>query len=108
MTRETLQNGEKVTAFITLKNTGGYDAKETVQLYMRTPVASMMRPIRELKAFRKVSLSSGETVRVSFQLGQDDMGYYDRKGNYIVEKGKREIFIGGDCFARNKTEITIM
>lgn len=108
VTRETLQNGEKITAFITLKNTGGYDAKETVQLYMRTPVASMMRPIRELKSFRKVSLKSGETVRVSFELGYGDMGYYDAKGNYIVEKGKREIFIGGDCFAGNKTEIIIM
>ena len=108
VTKETLQNGETVTVSVTLKNTGGFDAKETVQLYLRTPVAGMMRPIRELKAFRKVPVKRGEAVRVSFAIGWDDLGYYDAKGHYTVEKGKRELYIGGDCFAEEKKEITII
>ena len=108
VSKEALQNGEIITVSVTLKNTGDFDAKETAQLYLRTPVAGMMRPIRELKAFKKVFVKRGEEVKVSFAVGWDDLGYYDAKGNYIVEKGVRELFIGADCFAENKQEITIM
>ena len=105
---EELKNGQKVTVFITLKNVGEFDGKETVQLYMQTPVASRMRPLRELKAYQKVFLKHGEETGISFALGMDEMGYYDEKGNYVVEKGVRRIFVGDSCYADKKIEIEIV
>ena len=105
---EDLLGGKSVLASVDIKNTGDYDAKETVQLYIHDPVAKMMRPLKELKAFRKSEIKKGEKKTVCFELGYEDFGYYLSNGEYIVEKGKIEIFIGKDCLTQNKTVINII
>ena len=103
-----LKSGGCVTVSVSVKNVGSVSAKETVQLYIRDVCASIMRPIRELKGFKKVEIASGKTVKVSFNIGYDDLGFYDESGNYVVETGKIELFIGKDCLTENKTEIEII
>lgn len=100
-------NGKKIKVSVSLENIGDFDAKETVQLYLRTPVAKWMRPIRELKGYQKVFLNKGEKAEIVFELGADELGYYTPQGEFIVEKGIREIFVGENCLIENKKEITI-
>ena len=99
--------GEKFNFTVNVKNTGETEGKETVQLYIRDLRASYMRPLRELKAFEKISLSAGEEKTVSFDIGYDDLGYYTPYGEYIVEAGRFEIYIGENCLTKNKLDIVL-
>lgn len=105
---EKLQAGECFEVSLSLSNVGNFDGAETVQLYIHDPVASMMRPLRELKAFEKVSLKQGESTMVSFKLGMKDLGYYLADGTYTVEKGKIEIYIGENCLTDRKLVVEIV
>ncbi len=103
-----LNNGKTVSVSVDVKNTGDYDAKETVQLYIRDPFAQMMRPLRELKAYSKTEIKKGETKTVTFELGYKDLGYYLEDGEYTIEKGVIEIYVGKDCLTENNTSIRII
>lgn len=102
-----LENGKKFKITITVKNTGRYDGKETVQLYINDKIASIMRPLRELKAFEKPFIKSGDTAQIDFELGYQDIGFYNENGDYIVESGEIDVFIGANCLTKNKTTISI-
>ncbi|MCF8225303.1 MAG: glycoside hydrolase family 3 C-terminal domain-containing protein [Bacteroidales bacterium] len=81
-----------VTADIT--NTGKLEGKEVVQLYIRDRISSVVRPVKELKGFTKVSLGPGETKEVGFELGFEELKMLDREMNWVVEPGEFEIMIG--------------
>jgi beta-glucosidase len=102
-----LNNGKNFKVSVELKNTGNFEGKEVVQLYIHDKVASMMRPIRELKGFKKILLKQGESQIVDFDLGFSDLGFYTADGEYVVEKGEFEIFIGGNCLTENKILISV-
>lgn len=101
-------DGGKIKASVKVKNTGERQGKETVQLYIRDLVASVMRPVRELKGFEKISLAAGEEKEVSFELSAEKLGFYKGDGTYTVEKGNFEIYIGESSLTKNKTEITLI
>lgn len=103
-----LKNGKKIKVSVAVRNIGEYDAKETVQLYIHDPVATLMRPLRELKAFKKVFISSGQSKTVDFEIGFEDLGYYLSNGEYVVEKGKIKIYIGSDCLTDNAILLNIV
>lgn len=103
-----LKNGKKIKVSVAVRNIGEYDAKETVQLYIHDPVAALMRPLRELKAFKKVFIPSGESKTVDFEIGFEDLGYYLSNGEYVVEKGKIKIYIGSDCLTDNAILLNIV
>ncbi|NMA66552.1 MAG: hypothetical protein GX957_09990 [Clostridiaceae bacterium] len=105
---EEIKNGKKFKINVSVKNTGKCDGKEVIQLYIHDPVALMMRPLKELKAYKKLNILKGETKTVTFDLGYDDLGYYLSNGDYIVEKGEIEVYIGPDCLTENKAVITIV
>jgi beta-glucosidase len=86
----------KIIATISVTNSGKVDGEEVVQLYIRDYAASIVRPVKELKAFEKVSLKAGETKTVSFTLSQRDLSFLDANGNTVVEAGKFGVFIGGN------------
>lgn len=100
-------NGKFFKISVNVKNIGEYDGKETVQLYIRDKVASMMRPMRELKGYKKVMIHKGETANLEFELGYDKLGFYTDTGKYIVEKGEFEIYVGENCLTDNKISIWI-
>ena len=92
---DTIQLGETVTISATLANTGDTAAEEVVQLYTRDLVASITRPVKELKGFRRVRLEAGETTTVAFELHTDDLSFFGRDMQSTVEPGLFHAWIGG-------------
>jgi len=90
---------EDVIVSVEVTNTGELKGKEVVQLYIRDLVASVTRPVRELKGFELVELEKGETKKVSFTLNKETLGFYDNKGNVVLEPGDFEVFVGGSSHA---------
>jgi beta-glucosidase len=91
-----LKAGDSLTASITLTNTGKYTGKETVQLYTRDLVGSVVRPVKELKGFQQVVLKSGESKKISFTVNADMLRFYNDKLEYGYEPGDFKVFIGGN------------
>jgi beta-glucosidase len=75
-------------------NTGGRAGGEVVQMYVRDKVSSATRPIKELKAFRKLFLQPGETASVAFDIAPEQLAFYDIHMKYVVEPGDFEIMVG--------------
>ena len=84
------------TASVTVKNTGDYDGDEIVQLYIHDVVASITRPVKELKGFERIHLRKGESKVVKFEITDELLKFYDRDLNYVLEPGDFEIMIGPD------------
>ena len=108
ITLENLKNGEKFRLSIMVANTGRYGGKEVTQCYIHDLVASMTRPVRELKGFSKIFLKQGESREVVFELGFGELGFYNADGKFCVEPGEFDVFISGDCMADNKVKITVL
>jgi len=92
----TLARGGKLTASVTVKNTGDRAGETVVQLYLQDVVASTIRPLMELKDFRKVMLAPGETRVVEFPIDEDKLKFYDAKLNYVAEPGEFNVRVGFD------------
>ena len=80
---------------VSIKNTGKVQGKEVVQLYIRDLVASITRPVKELKGFELVELNPNQEIKVSFNLTKDELGFYDNDGKFILEPGDFKVFVGG-------------
>ena len=85
----------KVEVMVQVSNTGKVKGKEVVQLYIRDLYASVTRPVKELKGFELVELQPNETKTIQFTLTENDLGFYDDQGEFIIEKGDFEVFVGG-------------
>jgi len=83
-----------VTVTAVVSNTGKREGDEVVQLYVRDPVASVTRPVLELKGFARVGLPAGGSRQVTFQLPVGQLGFYDRDMNYVVEPGSIDVLVG--------------
>jgi beta-glucosidase len=81
---------------VDVTNTGSLEGKEVVQLYIRDVVGSITRPVKELKAFEKISLKAGETKTVKFTLHQNDLSFYNADLNFVAEPGEFHVFVGGN------------
>jgi beta-glucosidase len=88
--------GDSITASVVLTNSGKFDGRETVQLYIRDLVGSVVRPVKELKGFQQVSLKAGESKTISFTITADMLRFYNDKLVYNFEPGEFAIFIGGN------------
>jgi beta-glucosidase len=88
-------NGQKVDVEVTLQNTGDKAGEEVVQLYIRDRVASVTRPVKELKGFEKVMLQAGETKTIQFTLTEKELGFYNNQRKFIVEPGAFDLMVGG-------------
>jgi len=77
-----------------LSNTGGFEGDEVVQLYVRDRVASVTRPVMELKGLKRLSLKPGETRMVEFALFAEQLAFYDEQMRLIVEPGVFEVLVG--------------
>lgn len=104
---EDIKNGESFKVSVKVENVGNFDGKEIVQLYIHDKVAKMMRPLRELKGFSKPLIKKGESAEVEFELGFDKLGYYLENGEYTLEKGEFEVFVGENCLTNNKVLISV-
>jgi len=82
----------KVTAII--KNTGKFAGEEVAQLYIRDEIASIVRPVKELKGFQKFMLQPGESKEVQFILTDAELGFYNADGKFIIEPGAFDVMVG--------------
>ena len=93
ISRTTMSENGNVTVSVNVTNTGDREGKEIVQLYIGDDECSVERPVMELKAFRKVSIKPGETVRVSFPVNADMLKFYGNDG-WTLEKGSFTAYVG--------------
>jgi beta-glucosidase len=100
--------GERVDISITVENTGGVDSDEVVQLYVRDPVASISRPVLELRGFKRIDLAAGARQRVTFSLTPEQLAFWTPRG-WLVEAGRIDFWVGAssaDLRASGSFEIT--
>lgn len=105
---EDIEMGKGFSISVTVKNVGSHAGKEIVECYIRDICASMTRPLRELKGFKKVLIQKGESKEILFTLGKEELGFYNADGKFVLEKGKFEIFVGKDCLTENKLCIEVV
>jgi beta-glucosidase len=96
VSKNNLQGKEALTATVTLTNSGKIAGEEVVQLYIQDPEASISRPVKELKNFKKVMLQPGEKKEVSFNITTSDLMFYNSDLKYDWEPGDFIIYIGTD------------
>ncbi len=102
LSKEKLTENDKLTVNIPVTNNSEADGKEVVQLYIRDLVGSTTRPVKELKAFQKVLIKSGETKQITFEITTEDLKYYTYSNQieqdiiYTWESGEFEIMVGGN------------
>ncbi|MOA38262.1 Periplasmic beta-glucosidase precursor [compost metagenome] len=96
LSKNSFKPGESITASIEVKNTGAFEGKEVVQLYIRDLVGSSTRPVKELKGFDKISLKPGESKTVSFKITEEDLKFYNTDLKFVAEPGDFKIYVGGN------------
>jgi len=94
LSNKTVNPNGKITATVTVTNTGTVTGKETVQLYIRDMVGSIARPVKELKGYQQVTLAPGESKKVSFTISVSDLKFYNSDLKYVYEPGNFKMFIG--------------
>ena len=92
---KTFNINDTVEVSVDVTNSGNYNGKEVVQLYIRDLFGSITRPVRELKGFELVELKKGETKTIQFKLDKSLLGFYNNEGEFIVEAGDFKVFVGG-------------
>ncbi len=92
--KETICSDESTAVYVDVKNTGKYAGTEVVQLYIRDLVSSVTRPVKELKGFKKITLSPGESTTVSLTILPEHLAFTDIDKEYTVEPGDFEIMVG--------------
>ncbi len=96
LSSEKLKQGDKLIVTCNITNVGDYDASEVVQLYVCDRVASLIRPVRELKGFKKVFMKAGETHTVSFQLSSSDLAFWHDAKVKKAEAGEFLVWVSTD------------
>ena len=89
-----MHHSDNLIVSVDITNSGDYDGKEVVQLYIRDLVASVTRPVKELKGFQKVAIAKGATETVTFTLTENDLKFYNERLEFVAEPGTFEIFVG--------------
>jgi beta-glucosidase len=99
LTTDTIKAGQTIGVRVRVTNTGDVAADEIAQLYVQDVAASLVRPVRELKGFRRVRLEPGESQVLEFALSTDDLAYHDNRGEVVLEAGEFRLGVGGDSTA---------
>ena len=98
---------EELKISVQVKNTGSYEGEEVVQLYTRDLVGSVTRPVKELKAFKKIHLKPGEDKTVAFTLSSEDLKFYDADMQFTAEAGQFKVYVGGSSADVMEEEFTL-
>ena len=84
----------RLVASVEVENVGRREGDEVVQLYLHDEVASVTRPVKELRGFERVALRPGESKTVRFAIGPEDVGFFDREMRFVVEPGRFGVSVG--------------
>lgn len=94
LSASTMRPSDTLTVRVDVTNAGARAGDEVVQLYLRDEVASVTRPVKELRDFQRISLRPGETRTLAFTLDGDDLAFYDREMRRVVEPGFFTVYVG--------------
>ncbi|MEQ1799517.1 MAG: fibronectin type III-like domain-contianing protein, partial [Lacibacter sp.] len=94
MSKRKMKANEKIEVSVTITNTGKHDGEEIVQLYLRDKVGSIVRPIKELKDFQKISLKVGEAKTIKFVISKEKLSFYNQQLQWVAEPGDFDVMIG--------------
>lgn len=108
LSANTMKVSDKLQASVEVTNTGNFDGREVVQLYIRDLVGSVTRPIKELKGFKKISLKKGEMQTVTFEITVEDLKFYNSDLQFVAEPGRFQLFIGTNSDTTNKIEFDLV
>lgn len=97
-----------VEASVTVTNTGNVDATEIVQLYIRDLVASVSRPVKELKGFERITLKAGESRKVTFAITPEMLKFYNYDLKYVLEPGDFNIMVGPNSRDLKTAKLTVL
>jgi beta-glucosidase len=97
--RTTLRPGDSLRVDVDVTNTGAVAGDEVVQLYLRDDVASVTRPVKELRGFRRVSLGPGQSSTVRFVLADQDLAFYDAAMRRVIAPGRFTVYAGSSSDA---------
>lgn len=87
-------NPQKTKVSVSIKNASTVAGEEIVQLYIHQKIASVVRPVKELKGFSKIKLNAGESKEVEFYLSDKELGFYNNNGDFVVEAGAFDVMVG--------------
>jgi beta-glucosidase len=96
-----------VTATADITNTGSRKGDDVVQLYIHDRVASILQPVRRLDGFRRVTLLPGQTQTVTFRLGPAGLGFYNNQGQFGVEPGGFDVYVGDSSVGGLHASLTV-
>ena len=105
--KETITADGTIILYVDVKNTGKVVGEEVVQLYIRDLVASVIRPVKELKGFQKIKLKAGETKTVHFTIDKEVLQFYTINRKWEVEPGEFLLFVGGNSSTEMKQKIVV-
>jgi len=95
----------KVTAEV--RNTGSRAAEEVVQIYIRQTGTGVARPVRELKGFRRITLAPGQSQKVEFTLGRDELKFWNIDMNDVVEPAQLSVWVAPDSAQGKPSHVSI-
>ncbi len=108
MSSATMPRDGSVTASVQVTNTGNREGATVIQLYLQDVTASMSRPVKMLRGFKKVTLKPGETQTVSFPIDVDALKFWNQQMKYVAEPGKFNVFIGVDSARVKQSEFELL
>jgi beta-glucosidase len=98
----------KLNVSVDVANTGNFDGKEVVQLYIRDVVGSVTRPLKELKGFQKIALKKGEYQTVTFEISIEDLKFYNSEFLHVAEPGTFQVFVGANSDVVEKVNFELI
>lgn len=108
LSKTELKRNDSLEVSVNLTNTGSFDATEVVQLYVRDISGSLTRPVKELKAFKRVPLKAGESQTVTLSISTDDLAFFGIDNKKVAEPGAFKLWVGGDSNATLETGFSIV
>ncbi|MBE5250879.1 beta-glucosidase BglX [Mixta mediterraneensis] len=96
MSSRTMPRNGTINASVTVTNSGKRDGATVVQMYLNDPVASLSRPVQELRSFKRIMLKAGESQTVTFKIDVDALKFWNQQMQHVAEPGKFNVMIGLD------------
>lgn len=106
--KSAMKRDESLPVRVCVTNTGDRAGQTVVQLYLHDVSASVTRPVKELKGFRKISLVPGESKELTFFITEEMLRFYDAKMQFVSEPGEFEVFVGFDSTTENKSSFVLV
>lgn len=108
LNKEEIKAGEDFSINLNIKNTGTVEGAEVIQVYIRDVASSVTRPVKELKAFKKLSLLPDEAKNITIHIDADSLAFYDINMEYTIEPGEFEIMVGTSSNDKDLTTVKLM